>query len=1233
MEYRERERTSSGQFSGGVSGDRRPPPPLRDPSLTHISSSTELAAVDAENAGSSKLFAYFGSSSSLKPTTQNSAQFTGATGQSPTPARRNGSSSRGGAGGATSPSAKPVVEVAPTPDTFTRTGHGTGSSVAATDSTLFPSAGKGIVLRRKPVVRTGREEQDSTRSNGHHDSENGGGGEHRKRSARVSKTKVVDPTDTTSGETPVSTRNPLSSSGTPTQTPKAQSGRHPKEPLPPPRLDLGKARHDNEFKEGRSDSFGFNGGRSEGALSTREGGGRAEYSRKPSFSSDALSSQREGGDQQTTTEAGPTDSPGTAREEGRLPTMMRSDTTLQTPTVTSTMIPTPKYERASSTPIGTSGSRNRLPGGVRNNDPGTFTPRSLTFQLVRKVGSGGFGTVSQAILRDGTLAAVKEMQLETSNLKAIDREVHAMANLPPHPNCVRYYGSRHSKHHYYIIMEYISGGSIQNLRHMVGRFRESVFQRYAYMVLLGLDHLHRHRIIHRDIKGANVLLDERGCAKIVDFGCCKDLNQVTSSVGGGGTPLWMAPEVCRGDPVTPKSDVWSFGCLCLEMTNDTGLPWSFPKGTSIAGLAYALASAQKPPEIPPHLTALAKDFIACCLRIDPEERLSVTELLDHPFFDQDYFGTTEDADDEFILSHEPSTIQSTRQSAVKRLVKNMGSTTNRRTDGTAEGHFAFNPLEGDGEDEVRTSKVYTERPTHMRGSRPRGTDDASQLTRTVNQGFHLDAIDDDDEASAVALRNHTTLPVPDADMEDRLEVTDLIQRVREGPSLTPVEQAEQDVRPSRPAYHRNGGRGAVTVSPSESSSTSESISSSSESDEDAEEADAKRGVRVKPDDGAAVHTPSTAAPPVVEDVEWVAEPLGPPPDSNVQAARRASRQQRSSPEKDRGSSYVVQKEQPKPRFPDGVEKAHPEEETVSNAVSNDNDVPRRERRRVTHRMRRHTSVTPPPGELVISGPSGEFNMGVPSIRQARHRRHRGQPTPSLGSTSTAVTPSPTTEALHSATPQRSHPSSGVAPTERTLTPSSQAPTQGPSGRTSPVPALTHSRKESVRSMGNVSASSNDHHEAAQRSSPQPPLTLSTPGSAPPPPPPTTEPPRVTTPLSRPPAVAPFRYSPRPHSTAKEAPLPAAAPRGLVWETEGKGSVPKDMSSAWREVQELMEWHRPTPTSPQRTPASRAGTPLSMDRSGDRQAAPTAASRQRSTSEVGAGATKRPSGLTRWFRGK
>lgn len=276
------------------------------------------------------------------------------------------------------------------------------------------------------------------------------------------------------------------------------------------------------------------------------------------------------------------------------------------------------------------------PGSATLSSPPSMTAQ-MEFKKGRELGRGGFGVVFQAVLSDGRLAAVK--QLPATDQKGIDKEMKIMCNLPFHPHCVQYLGTRKTKHHMYMVMEFVSGGSIHALRQEMGKFTEAVAKRYAHMTLLGLLHLHSHHIVHQDIKGGNVLLDERGCAKIADFGCIRELSYgttqsggcISTQGGGGGTPLWMAPEVCRGERASTKSDVWSYGCFVLEMLNDSGLPWSFPPGTSLQGAGYAIGSATQPPPFPAHLSDFAKDFLSRCLAVHPQQRAGVEQLLRHPF--------------------------------------------------------------------------------------------------------------------------------------------------------------------------------------------------------------------------------------------------------------------------------------------------------------------------------------------------------------------------------------------------------------------------------------------------------------------------------------------------------------------------------------------------------------------------------------------------------------------------
>ena len=271
----------------------------------------------------------------------------------------------------------------------------------------------------------------------------------------------------------------------------------------------------------------------------------------------------------------------------------------------------------------------------------------MQFKRMGLLGKGANGSVYKAVTAAGQFVAIKQLSIaaDTSShaLRDIEREIAINSALPPHPHCVQYLGIRSTAKNIYIIMELVSGGSVQSLLRSVGRFPEGVMRRYAHMTLLGLRHLHHHNIIHQDIKGANVIVDEKGTAKIADFGCSRDLSTTSSSsMAGGGTPLWMAPEVCRGEYASKQSDVWSFGCFLLEMTTEEQAPWLFAKGTTAFAVLYAIGAATRPPKPPTHLSPVAQDFISACLQIDRTRRATVDELLHHPFLVNDDSADCED---------------------------------------------------------------------------------------------------------------------------------------------------------------------------------------------------------------------------------------------------------------------------------------------------------------------------------------------------------------------------------------------------------------------------------------------------------------------------------------------------------------------------------------------------------------------------------------------------------------
>lgn len=183
---------------------------------------------------------------------------------------------------------------------------------------------------------------------------------------------------------------------------------------------------------------------------------------------------------------------------------------------------------------------------------------------------------------NGLLMAVKQVELPTgtgpneqrkkSMLDALEREIDFLRELQ-HDNIVQYLDSSSDDKHLNIFLEYVPGGSVTALLRSYGAFEEALCRHFVRQILQGLNYLHERDIIHRDIKGANILVDNKGGIKISDFGISKKVEE--TFLGGGGptrqrtslqgSVFWMAPEVVKQVAHTRKADIWSVGCLVVEM--------------------------------------------------------------------------------------------------------------------------------------------------------------------------------------------------------------------------------------------------------------------------------------------------------------------------------------------------------------------------------------------------------------------------------------------------------------------------------------------------------------------------------------------------------------------------------------------------------------------------------------------------------------------------------------------
>lgn len=268
------------------------------------------------------------------------------------------------------------------------------------------------------------------------------------------------------------------------------------------------------------------------------------------------------------------------------------------------------------------------------------------------IGEGSFGSVFLALHSiTGELMAVKQVEIPSATkgtefdkrknnmVDALKHEIDLLQGLH-HPNIVQYLGTTADDQYLNIFLEYVPGGSIATMLKQYNTFQEPLIKNFVRQILAGLSYLHSKDIIHRDIKGANVLVDNKGGIKISDFGISKRVEASTvlgtrASNGGGhihrpsmqGSVYWMAPEVVRQTAHTKKADIWSLGCLVIEMFIGSH---PFPDCSQLQAI-FAIGSNKARPPAPESASKDAVAFLDMTFQLDHEQRPDADELLKSPF--------------------------------------------------------------------------------------------------------------------------------------------------------------------------------------------------------------------------------------------------------------------------------------------------------------------------------------------------------------------------------------------------------------------------------------------------------------------------------------------------------------------------------------------------------------------------------------------------------------------------
>uniref|UniRef100_A0A4W5N4P6 Mitogen-activated protein kinase kinase kinase 2 n=1 Tax=Hucho hucho TaxID=62062 RepID=A0A4W5N4P6_9TELE len=276
---------------------------------------------------------------------------------------------------------------------------------------------------------------------------------------------------------------------------------------------------------------------------------------------------------------------------------------------------------------------------VMDISPPSRSPRAPTnWRLGKLLGQGAFGRVFLCYDADtGRELAVKQVQFdpespETSKeVSALECEIQLLKNLC-NERIVQYYGCLRDSNErtLSIFMEYMPGGSIKDQLKSYGALTENVTRRYTRQILEGVSYLHSNMIVHRDIKGANILRDSVGNVKLGDFGASRRLQTICLSGTGiksvTGTPYWMSPEVISGEGYGRKADIWSVGCTVVEMLTQRP-PWA--EFEAMAAI-FKIATQPTNPSLPAHVSDHGRDFLKRIF-VETKLRPSADDLLRHIF--------------------------------------------------------------------------------------------------------------------------------------------------------------------------------------------------------------------------------------------------------------------------------------------------------------------------------------------------------------------------------------------------------------------------------------------------------------------------------------------------------------------------------------------------------------------------------------------------------------------------
>jgi len=256
-------------------------------------------------------------------------------------------------------------------------------------------------------------------------------------------------------------------------------------------------------------------------------------------------------------------------------------------------------------------------------------PESI-LTLTGLIDEGSIGAVFAAEM-NGTLLAIKVVPLEDAAVKQeIENEIRLLQKCSKSVYIVGFHGAWTKDDHAWVALELCEAGSVIDLIQISNHTLSlNEARSVCASTLLAMAHLHGLGIVHRDIKGKNVLLTRKGRVKLADLGVAFDVAS-TAEPEAAGSPHWMAPEAARGEKPAPSNDCWALGIMLIELIEGA------PPHASIEPLKVLDVIRNAPPPILRRVPAWGPELsnlISACLEKDAKKRASSKELLTHPFLD------------------------------------------------------------------------------------------------------------------------------------------------------------------------------------------------------------------------------------------------------------------------------------------------------------------------------------------------------------------------------------------------------------------------------------------------------------------------------------------------------------------------------------------------------------------------------------------------------------------------